>query len=1008
MTFRTLLLAAAVAFASPCAAQEGSWGIATLPGTPRFIADLVGWNTPHLDRVRLGRDIARVLHASRNRGAEDIARLRDALDLFEQLDAAWKKAAPTGSLQFNPADRASRRAADDLLDLLGFNLRVDGQKITLRQAQNELAVERRTIFSKAGVGLDAFAARIQSGAPATLDRPSFTIPLPLGAEAWAAIIGNNTDQAFIAHRIFVNRDYALGYVGLMGLDAETLTAVGANQRLLRRLIGSSAPIFAAFSRSIHISNGRVVLPGGAASSEVWLDIVGARETELAPFLDALMAGDKGRLAWFFDFVSQSTAATRTFTLSLGDKDARRRRQNVRRLYDAFRATEYWNIEQRPFDRPEADPVLPILAWQLDASGQPAGPTSRRFWSAVVGSEDVLENVRVSLMAANDDDAIGPADLVELAHGGGRNADRLQAMAMTQAVAIRDASATASDLIAIARGRLRYPALSVALERMPLKSSTAAQVIRRVAAISDTDQTRTYLNVTQLQSALAILDRLAYVDRLEGKIDDLVSSLVAIPIARSGLYEGAMIGWVKDKLLPVAIERVGPPEKAPAAGIAEWTMQAWLSGMTRSRSTAELEWEGWKYRADPSLPRLKELGRVRERQQQVTVDELVQFADIVGTLGSLNSLPLARAAAMSVRAMVKPFARVPEESVPGVSFDPLAGIIDARARRLEGIRNDGDLRRGGEVRGDLLPVLDRLAATALRALAYAPYMGDPNGPLLLAGDVGPRHDFGFEDVVVSRRGRIAWELPEIVSGPGLKWHLRGSVLALDMAMASLLLRDSVDGAPPEAGSFDREDRLALVRSATTFPITAEWTDDNLAAVAAAIGRGRRAAPASPSTYDGRWEWRYQATAWVKAHEPTAAESLFAMTDYLAFGAAGEEWRTFGRYGTEQMPMNGSLRPSLPPAMIWETALGHVGRGSMASWTPDLRLRIAELLVDLKLPAILAPALAARAAAKVFGGVAPADPYDWGVVLRRVVELTRDDVADFVAALTADGTLVTLEQ
>jgi hypothetical protein len=1010
MITRTLLLVAAVAFASPCAAQDGAWGSATLPGTPRFIADVVRWNSPHLDRVRLGRDIARVLHASRTHGEPEIARLRDVFDLFERLDAAWAKAAPKGSVQINPADRASRRAAEDLLDLLGFDLRVDGQKISLRQAQNELAVERRSVFSKAGVGLDAFAGQLQSGAPAVLNRPSFQIPLPLGPETWADIIGDDARPANVAHRILVNRNYALGYIGLMGLDGETLSAVAANQRLLRRLVTSNPSIFAAFSRSIHISNGKLQLPGGAASNEVWFDIAGARDTDISLFLDALMASDNGRLAWFFDFVSQAPAATRAFTLSQGEPDARRRRQNVRRVYEAFRTIgTHVNIAERPYDRPESDPVMSILSWQIDASGRPSGPTSRKFWAAVVGSQEVAEEVRLPLMAADNDDLIDAADVIELSQEGGPRADRIEAMAMTQAAAIRDPAASASDLATIARGRLRYPALSIVLDRMPLKrAATAAAAIRRVAALVDADPARTYLNVTQFQSALAILDRLAAVDRIDAQLDELVMSLVAVPQSRDNLYSGALVGWLKDRLLKVATERVALPEKAPSIGVAEWTMQAWMSGVTRDRATADIEWEGWKYRADPTVPRLKDLARIRERQQQISVDDLIQFADIVNSLGSLTTLPLARAATMSVRAIGKTFARVPEESVPGVSFEPLAGVIEGRARRLESIRADQDLRRGSEVRNDLLPVVDRVAATALRALAYAPFMGDPKGPLLLAGDVGPRHDYGFVDLIVPRRSRIAWELPEIVTGPGIKWHLQGSVLALDLAMASLLLRDSVDGAPPEAGAFDRADRLALTRSATTFPISAEWTNDSLTAIAAAIARGRKAIATSPASHDGRWEWRYQAAAWVKAHEPGAAGSLLAMTDFLAFGTPGGGWGEFHRYGTEQLPMSGSLRPALPPAMIWETALGHFGRGALAAWSPDLRLRVAELLADLKLPGLLAPALAARAANKVFGGVAPADPYDWGVVLRRVNELTRDDVADFVAALTADGTLTTLEQ
>jgi hypothetical protein len=1004
-----LLLTAVLAFPASSGAQSGAWDVASLPGSPRFIADVVGWKTPQPDRVRLAREIARLLHASRSHGVVELERLRSVLNQFEQLNDVWRKAAPTGALRINPDDRSSRRAAEEVLDVLGLDLKIDRGKITIREPQAELAVERRSLFTRAGVRITNFAEDLTKNGEAVLVNPSFEIPLPLGRDAWVKLAGHGATPLNIGYRILVNRELALVYIGALSLDRATLDFVNANPTILKRLVTvDHAPIFAAFGRSLHIEGARIALPGGQSAADIWSDLVGESADDPSSFIDALLTGDDGRLAWFFDFVSQSPPSIRAFTLSLSDRDPRRRRRKSRRVYAAFQdAGEGWSLKDRPFDRPDADPVMALIIWRVDAKGGSMGPTSRRFWSTAVNLDDVDGELKMPVVAAGADDEFGAADLVEISLSGQRNTSRLEAMALGQLLSIRDPAATADELATVIWGSMRLPALVRVLDRMPLKrAATVSKAVRAGAAITGGDPAQLYLSLTQFQSAMAILDRASSVDRFENHLDDLVASLSSVPLSRRNAYDGALVRWFREKLVPVAAERAITRDADDVTTPAEYAIRAWLAGLTQSRPTAELEWEGWKYHADPARPRFKELSTIRDRQRQVSVDRLIEFSDAVDLLASVRDTASARAATAKIRALAKSFTAVPAESVPGLRFDPLERSIESAARRLDAIRNDDELRRSADVLADLLLVVDRIGATALRALAYAPFIGDAASPLLLSGDVGPRHDYGFADDLPNRR--TAWSLPMIVAGRSTAWHLRGSVLALDFAMASLLLRDSVDGLPPEAGAFHPVDRLALIRSAVTFPISFDWTQDNLGRIATAIQRGRASLPDSPFTYDGRWEWRYQAMDWVKAREPGAESALYGITDFLAFGVSEDEWTALASLGTEQLPMNGSLRLALPPRVIWETILGHFGPGLMAAWTPDLRVRVAELLAELKLPGLLAASITGRAAAKVFAGIAPADPYDWSVVQRRVMELSRDDVSDLVAALTSDGTLITIER
>jgi hypothetical protein len=72
--------------------------------------------------------------------------------------------------------------------------------------------------------------------------------------------------------------------------------------------------------------------------------------------------------------------------------------------------------------------------------------------------------------------------------------------------------------------------------------------------------------------------------------------------------------------------------------------------------------------------------------------------------------------------------------------------------------------------------------------------------------------------------------------------------------------------------------------------------------------------------------------------------------------------------------------------------------------DVHLAVAEALADLKLPAALAPAVAAQAAWDVMAGARMAHRDDWFALVRAAQSIPRDRFLDYVSALTAIGPLV----
>ena len=106
-------------------------------------------------------------------------------------------------------------------------------------------------------------------------------------------------------------------------------------------------------------------------------------------------------------------------------------------------------------------------------------------------------------------------------------------------------------------------------------------------------------------------------------------------------------------------------------------------------------------------------------------------------------------------------------------------------------------------------------------------------------------------------------------------------------------------------------------------------------------------------------------------------------------------------TQRLPVFGPGK-----AVDWElfSGSGHPPRGLLAAGSPDLLLRYAELLAELKLPAALATDIVP------FGVHATLDEShldyenDWLAVMRTASSLSQRTLEDYVSRITAGGSMI----
>jgi hypothetical protein len=289
--------------------------------------------------------------------------------------------------------------------------------------------------------------------------------------------------------------------------------------------------------------------------------------------------------------------------------------------------------------------------------------------------------------------------------------------------------------------------------------------------------------------------------------------------------------------------------------------------------------------------------------------------------------------------------------------------------------------------------------ALASLAYAVHLGPPDGPALAGEDPSLRHDFGAEP----------WALPEEVSGQGVPWHVRGSLLGLDLALARLSLHHPAsEELPEEIPVVDAPQRQSLAASVGVLN-PRDLTDADRDAVAAAIEAGRtRVADLRPGGREieevgrdaGLDPWRVRALEWLLQHEPSARSSFFSLGELARLGAPGEErWDDWGVADG----LASGLRPRLPRPLPLDETSGRKPEPVVGEVFCDLGLRVAAHLAERRLPACLAPAVVSTLLPDLFAEARPVAPDDRLGLDAWVRAQTRERLDDAVASLVGRGVL-----
>jgi hypothetical protein len=427
---------------------------------------------------------------------------------------------------------------------------------------------------------------------ADTSREAIHIPAPLDADTWRQMLDVPGDTDLFS-RFLVDRNALLLAAGLVAADDSIRALVARDRDLFRALYREGAGAFLIVSRSLTVTGGQVIVPGGADAAAIWESLAGAAPARPAAFIRSLVSRDHGRMAWYFDTIARLDADRLGAAWPIKPDG---RAAAARALYESFRdADPQWRPADQPFRRTVGDPWSVLTLTDVTAGGI-GGPNAASFWRLVFEA-DRIELKEAERAIGRDPSPVTLASItraivLEPPRERRRRFEMLRLAQRAFGAASRDAWPT----IAVAvNGYKRFPALLLGLERMQIAAPAtwSAMVAAAHHVSEDADDKEDAL--AAFQAVVAIVGRLRHVRVLDAGAADRLLTQLSSAVRRDDKVAGSIARWLLETLLP-ALPPLDQPDALTRTTAYESTIVQALAGR-RDRATRTLEWEGLTYIVD---------------------------------------------------------------------------------------------------------------------------------------------------------------------------------------------------------------------------------------------------------------------------------------------------------------------------------------------------------------------------------------------------------------------------
>ena len=329
--------------------------------------------------------------------------------------------------------------AKPLLRILGYRIQQNcGEAGASLQTEDP---ERAFLAIDSGFPLPDLERTLQGGK--AFEYPFYSSPVPVifTESDWTMASRKNNKESSKDLIDTILNDVAMArlYWSLSRLDTET-------SRFLQRSIGIGkllpyAGVLDFYGRSLCVSGGRVIVPGGTEAEAAWKDMVGANPASPASFIERLLAKDKGWMAAYFDVLSRVNKNQQAYFT---------RPDRLRLFYDGLHPTDSSFKATRGSFRPAPAMLLFATRLQLE-NGEPIVPGNLEVWKEILLQGQSGKLLRRSTKGSSD--LSGPDQLVQSMFALSRGSSDSGALQTYMALSELDSRRSAGHRLAPATVRL---------------------------------------------------------------------------------------------------------------------------------------------------------------------------------------------------------------------------------------------------------------------------------------------------------------------------------------------------------------------------------------------------------------------------------------------------------------------------------------------------------------------------------------------------------------------------
>jgi hypothetical protein len=236
-------------------------------------------------------------------GDEFSEELRHYFETVGQLESMGKRTGDSVEIVLSLGNKESRRQAEEVLRLLGMEIKTEKGKITLDRGQNKGQLKKQDVVSALGFDEIAMQEAFQAGTPYKLtirDEPASVYP---SAKLWAEAFDSSSGGGF-ALTLLRSPQLAKLYLGVSNVEQRTLSVLLEAINLKNLSTGDYTGALALYGTSFALQGTHAAVPGGQSAEPLWAHLVGANPAQASAFFLALLQPHNAKHLAFFYALSQ--------------------------------------------------------------------------------------------------------------------------------------------------------------------------------------------------------------------------------------------------------------------------------------------------------------------------------------------------------------------------------------------------------------------------------------------------------------------------------------------------------------------------------------------------------------------------------------------------------------------------------------------------------------------------------------------------------------------------------